>query len=118
MTAAAEIEPTTEDLEPHYEEEPTTNDLGPHYEEEVSAERTFVHSAMIGALIGAVICAGLWIGIVAIATTHNGTRSWPLLLMGAGCGMFAGLFLGGWAGSMVGSKALEEAHHDSLPRVK
>ena len=112
MTATAEAEPITTAAPP------VTVVPELHYEEEVSAERTFVHAAMIGALIGAVVCAGLWMGIVAIATAHNGIKSWPLLLMGAGCGIFAGLFIGGWAGSMVGSQALEEAHHESLPRVK
>ncbi len=113
MTATAEAEPTAPAPAP-----PTTVVPEPHYAEEVSAERTFVRSAMIGALIGAAVCAGIWIAIVAIATTNNGIKSWPLLLMGAGCGIFAGLFLGGWAGSMVGSQALEHAHHDSLPKAK
>jgi len=110
----------TADLEPVSDAPPATLTAvpDPHEVEEVNAERTFVRAALIGALIGAIVCAGLWIGIVAIATANNGVRTWPLLLMGAGCGAFAGLFLGGWAGSMVGSKALEEAHHASLPAPK
>ena len=116
MTSTAEIEPTTSTTPPAA---PALASVPapPHDVDQPKAERTFVRCALIGALIGAVVCAGIWVGIVALATTNNGEGAGPLFAMAAGCGVFAGLFLGGWAGSMVGSKALEHAHHDSLPHA-
>jgi len=73
------------------------------------AETIYVRSIMWGMVFGVVVCAAIWIGLVAVATVHNGVPSGPLLAMGAGCGAFAGLFLGGTTGAMLGSRALEHA---------
>lgn len=76
---------------------------------QLRAEGIFLRSIIWGMAIGVVVCAGIWVGLVAAATVNNGIPSGPLLAMGAGCGMFGGLFLGGTAGAMLGSRALERA---------
>jgi len=76
---------------------------------QLRAEAIFLRSIMWGMAIGVLACAAIWVGLVAAATVHNGFRSGPLLAMAAGCGVFAGLFLGGAAGAMIGSRALEHA---------
>jgi hypothetical protein len=42
----------------------------------------------------------------------------PPAPIGAGCGVFAGLFLGGCAGALAGSRALEQVQHDRLHRAR
>ncbi len=76
---------------------------------QLRAESIFLRSIVWGMAIGVVVSAAIWVGIVAAATVHNGIPSGPLFAMGAGCGVFGGLFLGGTAGAMLGSRALEHA---------
>lgn len=83
--------------------------------EQARVESTVARSAVTGAIIGAVICAGIWVGLVAIALVGKGWRLGPMLLVGAGCGVFAGIFLGGWAGTLVGASKLEHHEHATLP---
>lgn len=85
---------------------------------QVGAEVTLVRSAIKGGAIGAFVCAAIWIGLVAIATVGKGTAMVPLLAMAAGCGVFAGLFLGGCAGALAGSRALEQVEHDRMHRER
>ena len=78
------------------------------------AERTLAHRAIVGACIGAVVGAGVWMVLVLIALAGSGVALGPMLAVGAGCGIFAGLFLGGWAGTVAGCGVLEEAEHRTL----
>lgn len=80
--------------------------------QQMRAERRFWHTTLVGALIGMVVCAGLWMLIVAIALVGAGWSLGPPLLMAAGIGVFAGAFLGGWAGAMAGTAGLERAERE------
>jgi hypothetical protein len=71
------------------------------------AERVFWRDALMGAALGMVICAGLWMLIVAVALIGAGWSLGSPLAMAAGVGVFAGAFLGGWCGVMVGAARLE-----------
>lgn len=77
------------------------------------AERTFARRAVIGVLVGMPVGALIWTGIVwlALALGAGGWDVWPALGMGAAVGVFAGSFLGGWAGVMWGAGQLDEAEH-------
>ena len=88
---------------------------------QVAAEVRFARTVLIGVLIGMAVCAVLWVGLVALALAGSGERLGPMLLVAAGIGLFAGVFFGGCAGSMIGARALERheqqerhsaAHHD------
>jgi hypothetical protein len=83
---------------------------------QAQAERTLVRSVGKGALIGAVICIGLWVLIVFLALTGSSQRKGPVLLIGVLCGLIAGLFLGGCIGALFGAQALEHAEHELLPK--
>ena len=87
-------------------------------ENQLRAESTVVRGALVGMAIGAAVCAGIWIVIVVIALAGSGFALGPMILVGAGCGMFAGLFLGGWAGTTVACSALEAVEHEQLPKVR
>jgi hypothetical protein len=83
--------------------------------EVVAAERHWWKGFMIGMAIGVPVCSLLWMGIVAIAVgvMNVGWPIWPALGMAAVVGVFAGLFLGGWAGVTACAERLDEAefHH-------
>ncbi len=76
------------------------------------AERTVARSAAVGAAVGALVCAAIWLGLVVIALAGSGSDLAPMLAVGAGCGVFAGIFLGGWAGTLIGAAALEHVEHE------
>jgi fatty acid desaturase len=80
-------------------------------------ERHVFRSTVIGMVVGAVVCAGIWALLVAIALVGHGWALGPMLAVGAGCGVFAGMFLGGWAGALVGASQLEHHEHDIRPRA-
>jgi len=61
-----------------------------------------------------VIGAAVWAGLVAVALAGSGWGLGPPLWMAAGIGVFAGAFLGGWAGVMVGTTRLEHVEHGQL----
>jgi hypothetical protein len=82
---------------------------------QLAAERTLFRRTLVGAAIGAVVCAGLWIVIVLLAVANKGYALGPVVLVGMGCGIFAGIFLGGCAGALAGATALEHAEHATLP---
>jgi hypothetical protein len=79
-----------------------------------NAEATLVRRALLGAGIGAIVCAAIWVGLVAIAIVGNGTALTSTFAMAAGCGIFAGIFLGGCAGALAGTAALEKVEHDRM----
>jgi hypothetical protein len=76
-------------------------------ESQVEAEVKFARAVLIGVLVGMAVCGVLWMGLVLVALAGSGERLGPMLWVGAGIGMFAGVFFGGSAGSMVGTRALE-----------
>ena len=78
-------------------------------------EQKVLRSILIGASIGIVVCAAIWIGLVWLASLLSDTSLVPMLWVGLGCGVFAGLFLGGSAGALAGSAALEHYEKQTLP---
>jgi hypothetical protein len=78
------------------------------------AEQTFWHRSLVGGAIGMVLGALLWAGIVAVALVGSGNPLGPVVWMGAGVGVFGGIFLGGWAGAMSGLRQLEETEREIL----
>jgi hypothetical protein len=80
------------------------------------AERSFWRDALVGAVVGMVVCAGIWMLLVGIALVGAGWSLAGPLLMAAGVGLFGGAFLGGWAGVMVGAARLEETERELLAR--
>ncbi len=80
-------------------------------ERQIRAEHTFWRRATIGAAIGMVAGAGGWALLVFLALAGSDWDLGPALLMGAAVGVFAGAFLGGWAGVMTGCGVLEAAEH-------
>ena len=73
------------------------------------AEASFWHTTLVGAVSGLLVCAGLWMAIVAVALVGAGWSLGPPLAMATCVGIFAGAFLGGWAGVMVAAGRLEAA---------
>jgi hypothetical protein len=84
---------------------------------QAKAERTIMTRIFKGALIGAVICSGLWVCIVLLALSGSSQRKGPVLLIGILTGVIAGLFLGGCIGALYGAQALEHAEHELLPKA-
>ena len=82
---------------------------------QLGVERSVFRYAIAGSLIGAVVCAGIWSVLMAVALAGDRTNFGPMLLVGAGCGVFAGIFLGGWAGTLAGAARLEHHEHEILP---
>ena len=78
-------------------------------------ERVVLRHALFGALIGAAICAPLYVGLVFLSLGPSGTALAPPLAMSVGLGLYAGLFLGGSIGTLLGSKALEHYERENLP---
>ncbi len=75
------------------------------------AEKRWWRGLLIGIAIGVPVCALLWMGLVALALAmaNPGWPVWPALAMAAVVGVFAGVFLGGWAGVTARAEALDEA---------
>jgi len=74
-----------------------------------------MRDGIVGAIVGALVLAPAWAGLVLLALRNSGTALWPAALMGAGVGVIAGVFMGGWAGTLVGSTTLEEFEHETRP---
>jgi hypothetical protein len=85
---------------------------------QVDAERSLWRDAFVGIALGSAICAGLWALFMLIALAGTGARLGPAMWMGAGVGIFAGAFYGGWVGTMVGVRKLEHAEHETLPHAR
>jgi sulfite exporter TauE/SafE len=85
--------------------------------EDVRVERVVLRKAIVGALIGAAICAPLYVGLVWLALRNSGTALGPAIGIAVGLGLYAGLFLGGSTGTLIGAKTLEHYEHDALPSL-
>lgn len=77
----------------------------------VAAESHWWKGLIVGIAIGIPVCALIWMGMVAIAVGVMGTGwpIWPAVGMAAVVGVFAGAFLGGWAGVTACAERLDEA---------
>jgi len=83
---------------------------------EAQAEQAVFRDAGIGAVIGVLVFAPLYMALVTIALVNHGTPLVPPMLMAAGVGMLAGVFVGGWAGTLVGANTLEKFEHANRPK--
>ena len=83
--------------------------------EEARAEGAVFRDAILGAIIGVIVCVPLWVGLVLIALRDANTALLPLAAMAAGVGVLAGIFVGGWAGTLVGSTTLEQFEREHRP---
>lgn len=81
--------------------------------EQRAVERVVARSAIIGILVGMAVCAVIWIGLMALALAGDEGFG-PMIWVGAVCGAFAGIFLGGWAGMLIGALRLEHHEHETL----
>lgn len=81
---------------------------------QVTAEGSFWRSVFVGALIGMVVCAGIWVVIVllSLAVTEASDVE-GMLFIGVITGLFAGMFLGGAMGAAAGVRHLELADHEA-----
>ncbi len=118
MTAAAAIDSTAakpsppERVRPQVAPSPSQQDVDAA---QMRVEHTMLRDALVGALLGAILCAAIWTGLVWLALRSSSTARGPMLGMGAGLGVLAGVFLGGWAGTLAGSSKLEHFEHDTRP---
>ncbi len=77
-----------------------------------AAEAHWWRGLLWGIAIGIPVCALLWMGLVALAVGVFAVSSWPVwpaVAMAAVVGVFAGAFLGGWAGVTACAERLDEA---------
>lgn len=86
------------------------------HEAEVRAERAVFRDATIGAVIGALVCAPLWAAMVWLALRNSDQALLPPLAMATGVGVLAGVFAGGWAGTLIGANALEKFERENRPK--
>jgi hypothetical protein len=80
--------------------------------EVTAAEAHWWRGLLWGMAIGIPVCTLLWMGLVALAVGVFAVTSWPVwpaVGMAAVVGVFAGAFLGGWAGVTAGAEQLDEA---------
>jgi hypothetical protein len=87
------------------------------HEAELRAEHAVFRDAAIGALIGALVCAPIWAGMVWLALRNSDQALLPPIAMAAAVGVLAGVFAGGWAGTLVGSHTLEEYEREHRPKM-
>jgi hypothetical protein len=78
----------------------------------VEAEAHWWRGLLLGIAIGIPVCALIWMGLVALALGVVADTDWPIwpaVGMAAVVGVFAGAFLGGWAGVTACAEQLDEA---------
>ena len=80
-------------------------------------ERGVFRDAFVGAVLGVLVCVPAWMALVALALRNSGTALLPPVAMAAGVGVIAGVFMGGWAGTLVGASKLEHYEHETRPKA-
>ncbi len=86
-------------------------------EEELAAERALWRSVLWGVIIAIPICVVIWCIIVALAVGPKDGVDWLAWLgIGAGVGVLAAGFFGGWAGFTVKAHMLDEVDHRASQR--
>jgi hypothetical protein len=83
---------------------------------ELRAEHAVFRDAAIGAVIGAIVCAPIWAAMVWLALRNSDQALLPPIAMATGVGILAGVFAGGWAGTLVGAKTLEKFERENRPK--
>ena len=84
-----------------------------HHATQVAAEGSFWKAVFVGALIGMVVCAGLWSIIVLLALSLTEADVDGMAWIGLITGLFAGTFLGGAMGAAAGVRHLEHSEHSA-----
>jgi hypothetical protein len=87
------------------------------HDAEQRAEGAVFRDAVIGAVIGALVLAPIYAVLVGLALRNSGTTLLPAMLMAAGVGVLAGVFIGGWSGTLVGSHTLETFEREHRPKI-
>jgi hypothetical protein len=89
--------------------------------EVAAAEAHWWRGLLLGIAIGIPVCALVWMGMVWLAlgvVADSDWPIWPAVGMAAVVGVFAGAFLGGWAGVTACAEHLDETElHASRPRA-
>ena len=118
MTAAAAIEeihhPPTPARRPGPQLVPSDANEA---EAEARAEHAVFRDAAIGAVIGAVVLVPIYVALVWLAVRNHDTQLTAPLLMAAAVGVLAGVFIGGWSGTLVGATTLEKYEHEHRPKA-
>ena len=85
--------------------------------DEARAESAVFRDAAIGAVIGALVFAPIYAALVWLAIRSHDTPMAGPLLMAAGVGVLAGIFVGGWSGTLVGATTLEKFEREHRPKA-
>ena len=117
MTAASIEHPSPE---PELNPSPRPT-LVPHaaddgHEAELHAEQAVFRDAVIGAVIGVLVCVPIWVGMVWLALHNSDQALVPPMAMAGGIGVLAGVFVGGWAGTLFGATQLEKFEREHRPK--
>ena len=81
-------------------------------------ENGVFRDALLGAAIGVLILSPIWAAMVWFALRNADTARGGPVAMAAGIGVIAGVFMGGWAGTLVGGTKLEHFEHETRPKVE
>lgn len=77
--------------------------------DELAVERSIWRAVTWGVVLAAPICVVIWIVIVVAAVGPKDPEDWLAWLgIGAGVGVLAGAFFGGWAGFTMKAHLLDE----------
>ena len=82
-------------------------------ERQLAAERTMVHSVILGILIALPITIALAIGMMALAMSDK--ASWYVWIgLGAGIGAYAALFFGTWGGVVYSTHKFDQLDEEAM----
>lgn len=81
-------------------------------------ENGVFRDAFLGAVVGVLILSPIWAAMVWFALRNADTARGGPVAMAAGIGVIAGVFMGGWAGTLVGATKLEHFEHETRPKVE
>jgi hypothetical protein len=84
---------------------------------QTAVEHHMFRAVLVGMAIGSLVCVALWELTVFVALVPTGQPLMGPMLMAAVVGVFAGVFFGGWAGTLYGAHLLEEHEKTTRPRV-